>query len=1164
MSFVTIAIIEKSENREPEENPKAEYLVKLENGTYSFWEFTNKAIGADFQRDLLDKKFEKEFAISLKEQDAKEFSSKEYEGKNSPPATVVRISLSQKGFDDLKYLLSKNDKSAYQWISEKDVFDKEKTWISSQKWILKEAQKALNYKDLPPFSDAFLAKVDQISTAAEEGNLVIFVGAGISKASGVPLWGELIDEMNGGIDIDESEYEVIPQLYYQEHGETNYYKKIGKTLKINTVKPNPIHKEIFQLNPSHIITTNYDDLIEQEQVNSGTNYHAVSSDKDLPKSSSPNLIIKMHGDFHKANVVLKESDYLGYSKNFPLIENIVKGLFASKTVLFIGFSFTDRNLKKIIHQVRHILDRKYNPVLLFNTKDRDKLEPKRLQYFAHQGVSVLGYEGKIEEYLSIKNLKESDKNTDERTARTINFLRFIKEYSSEDPFFVPDMDILDKMYNGLVPFQDLPSIPYNYFVKIKPFAYNDDTPAVYDHFGFHLKTSNEEILRFLKKVEKVEDKTIIYKNENKEEDSEKNEKLHFIFKKLQSSGILCLQRSKDFREKTHNPITLKYNKQEICDCSFCLHERFEFEKAYLKVLSNQLDHNDPNLLIKRARTKYFFGEYFSSYYDLREAASIARKNNTLHLYFIALYNIQRLKYRVKGITNDSVDKDQRNKILREIDNIILPSVIEKLYVNQLSKDILHSIANKELYHNTLHNINKNLSQIEKLYESHKHGRTRFLGPNYVSKMIYRYRVYANFVKINLLFDSMQYELESLTNLFAKGLFTSIATHESLQQKIHFIELYDIDCILKYSNPKVLFNDIQSILVDKGQQLKIDDKGVDRITSLSLAYVNSSIDISSFFRETVSLTPELEYARNKNFIVEQRLRYLFDNILILVSAAKDQFIQHDPFDEVIDKILKYIIASKNQVFSDNKYFKGFIELVVQKNSKSQIDLLLEACISDNMWCEGNIEWFSKALTNFDIDYHIDSEVLLEKIFTRTIKRDSYDLKANSLFPLYKFIAPSLLHLFDEFLENRFDDDEDMMISGLLHNIQYPKSVITPENKFVEICSTEPMFMEFDNKERLSHNQFFRFLHPYIKGQFKLSAKSLEAITSKKNIYSWLVSPKTFDYSKFEIKWIHSVIGSKKLLEYLAKNSKVKLRKIIEKELKESYSSELSEVYWGYFK
>lgn len=44
MSFVTIAIIEKSENRKPEDNAKAQYLVKLENGLYSFWEFTNRSL----------------------------------------------------------------------------------------------------------------------------------------------------------------------------------------------------------------------------------------------------------------------------------------------------------------------------------------------------------------------------------------------------------------------------------------------------------------------------------------------------------------------------------------------------------------------------------------------------------------------------------------------------------------------------------------------------------------------------------------------------------------------------------------------------------------------------------------------------------------------------------------------------------------------------------------------------------------------------------------------------------------------------------------------------------------------------------------------------------------------------------------------------------------
>lgn len=67
------------------------------------------------------------------------------------------------------------------------------------------------------------------------------------------------------------------------------------------------------------------------------------------------MIIKMHGDFDVGNIVLTENDYFDYSRQFPLIRSFVLSLFASKLVLFIGFSFNDINLKYILRNVSNIL-----------------------------------------------------------------------------------------------------------------------------------------------------------------------------------------------------------------------------------------------------------------------------------------------------------------------------------------------------------------------------------------------------------------------------------------------------------------------------------------------------------------------------------------------------------------------------------------------------------------------------------------------------------------------------------------------------------------------------------------------------------------------------------------------------------------------------------------
>lgn len=62
-----------------------------------------------------------------------------------------------------------------------------------------------------------------------------------------------------------------------------YYEAIMNALCHNKVMPNLIHEAILALNPAHIITTNYDDLLEQEIKNEYKQFTKVSCDKDLPK-----------------------------------------------------------------------------------------------------------------------------------------------------------------------------------------------------------------------------------------------------------------------------------------------------------------------------------------------------------------------------------------------------------------------------------------------------------------------------------------------------------------------------------------------------------------------------------------------------------------------------------------------------------------------------------------------------------------------------------------------------------------------------------------------------------------------------------------------------------------------------------------------------------------
>ena len=234
-----------------------------------------------------------------------------------------------------------------------------------------------------------------IQDARDNDRLVIFVGAGVSANSGIPTWGQLIERIAEAIDYEvkdggltAQEYLRIPEYYYNQREENGkldeYYSLIKSILQDKYAKSNPIDDILFKILPHHIITTNYDHLLEQANDVNKNLFQIVSEDKHLIEKSNNHYIIKMHGDFSDIeNIVLKESDYINYEQNHPLISVFIKALLVSHTFLFIGYSLNDSNLNLIMGWIDYfckqygVSKRPKNFLLL--SKGTNDYEKKRLE-----------------------------------------------------------------------------------------------------------------------------------------------------------------------------------------------------------------------------------------------------------------------------------------------------------------------------------------------------------------------------------------------------------------------------------------------------------------------------------------------------------------------------------------------------------------------------------------------------------------------------------------------------------------------------------------------------------------------------------------------------------------------------------------------------------------
>lgn len=236
----------------------------------------------------------------------------------------------------------------------------------------------------------------RIINASQNHSLSFFVGAGVSSLSGAPSWKKLIqkicEQINYPVKDNYSSDENLrlPQIFYHsiDKDDKQYYRFIEQNLIQGELSPNAIHKALLRLNPVSFITTNFDDLLETAAIQYCQSYISVACDNEVANINGNKYILKLHGDLKHRNIVFKEEDYLNYSENFKLIETLLKSIFSTNTVVFIGYGLNDYNIKLALNWAKSLLKDHFNkPVFIYT--DSSPLSKAELLYHESRGLYVI-------------------------------------------------------------------------------------------------------------------------------------------------------------------------------------------------------------------------------------------------------------------------------------------------------------------------------------------------------------------------------------------------------------------------------------------------------------------------------------------------------------------------------------------------------------------------------------------------------------------------------------------------------------------------------------------------------------------------------------------------------------------------------------------------------
>lgn len=209
----------------------------------------------------------------------------------------------------------------------------------------------------------------------ENNNLAGFLGAGVSKQAGLPLWKELMTEM----DKEAQQYSRRPPLVRMSvlrtsdllwqaeffrlelESRAKYASFLQRIFGVGLTQGQGIFANLVRLRFRHFLTTNYDTLLEQAMEREGIGFSRFDwTDREQCRDfflkyllhQSPRSVVHLHGRVDQpSSMILSHRDYVArYVATSEYVDKL-SVLFATLRLVFIGFSLDDPDLKFILRQV---------------------------------------------------------------------------------------------------------------------------------------------------------------------------------------------------------------------------------------------------------------------------------------------------------------------------------------------------------------------------------------------------------------------------------------------------------------------------------------------------------------------------------------------------------------------------------------------------------------------------------------------------------------------------------------------------------------------------------------------------------------------------------------------------------------------------------------------
>ena len=993
-----------------------------------------------------------------------------------------------------------------------------------------------------------------LQTAQDDKQLVLFVGAGTSIESGMPLWKDAVRQIASRLNIPEDEdIDVlrIPQYYYNSRGKKEYNQLMRKIFRAqDDLEITDIHKKLIDLNTNTIITTNYDHLLEKAAEEKAEVLQVISCDKELPYRKAGKELIKIHGDFEHDNFVLKEDDYLGYSRHFRLIENYIKSLIGTKVILLVGYSFGDPDVKQIFDWTKEVLKDDFQRAYLIDIAS--EYDPNVEEYYRNFGINILYASIHLPDFASLSYKKRLESMLDWIIKRD-------------------DQSALMQLYSDLKSLSFLNYAYGKYITRAFRKAHLNCDGGTIMYFDTNCPVESRKALNAIAYQLYKNDKDSCYvlkKNNNKERfalpdyfESKKSVEVSAIVDVLKKSRIdsieLHIQRDEKlpwledeikYRDKHRVIIEIKAKDEPewiTAINTFNYRKLAEIEKYN----DAHINENKIDLYMQQAYIAYFLRHYIKAYNLLRTYTKLQYKKGNYSEYFIAeTCRVYVGRYIQQHCIFLGGNAEDAKEIGKEVAAINLERTLQSL------PDMGNDDLFKDLYtFNFAYALfQESYRQSEKVREEANKTYSLFAGTPAFYQLRETISDFYNFEIYNGVILDEYIENRDIFKLYFSNILMSVVAPDKGKGD----EVIGFDWNLPHGN------------IHADQLLPFDLYIAFRYMQVSdlnqcLETVHSNLTFSE-------ATNEYIYKVIENCQYEPALTYgtkVFWKVICILSHSNLN-------DSLVDLILKVL----NNIVVPSDY----------RTYKQEISRLLINIDNQGLLNEKNIKELYEFL-NSEIAYMCNnsSEAAVHILLIRNLSYYCYKYKKpyNKVSYIRKMMASHLedicldcFHYFNDkiqaFIKNNYkewkcdDSYQDFVIYCKLVDDDIFEPDIAIEEKIYKYCGTEHKKSEEsgvvvnDSKESQLYSHI---LELYLKDKI-LDKKKCKLFVYEygSEFHKWLFNPEKYDYTKFNVEWLNQC--TRGLLKELSQNNSVKKQIshcLVKRYLSNKLPVKLVDDYFTYF-